>query len=72
MHSSWETPSANDDVEWEIIKERARKRHMQPGGHDVEVLLERMEDATFFIQAVEMKILAFSRDYIDARSQQVD
>ena len=30
---------------------------MQPGGHDLEKLLKRLEEVTFLIQEVEMKIL---------------
>ena len=67
MHSSWATPSANGDIEWEIIQERARKRHMRPGGHALEDLLLRMEEVTFFIQDVEMKIIAFRRKHIDKK-----
>lgn len=69
MHSSWATPSASDDTEWEIIQERARKRHQLPGGHVLEDLLAEMEKATFFIQEVEMKILAFHRNHIDSQAK---
>lgn len=68
MHSSWATPSASDDTEWEIIQERARKRHQHPGGHVVEDLLAEMEKATFFIQEIEVKILAFHRNHISGKS----
>ena len=71
LHSSWATPSADDDVDWEIIQERARKRHLSPGGHDLEDLLTKMEEGTFFIQEVEMKILVFCRNHIDTKSQQI-
>lgn len=67
MHSSWSTPSAGDDTEWEIIQERARKRHITPRGHALEGLLSRLEEATFFIQEVEMNALAFRRNYIDSK-----
>lgn len=67
MHSSWATPSGNDDTEWEIIQERARKRHLAPGGHSLEDLLAKMEEATFFIQDVEMKVLTFRQTHIEMK-----
>ena len=64
MHSSWSTPAGDDDTGWEIIQERARKRHLIPKGHTLEALISQMSDATFFIQEVEMKIYAFRRNFI--------
>lgn len=57
LHSTWATPSADDDIECEIIQERARKRYLEPKYHDLDSLLNKMEEATFFIQEVEMELL---------------
>lgn len=61
LHSTWATPSASDDIEYAIIQERARKRHLEPKYHDLESLLAKMEQATFFIQDVEIELLNFHR-----------
>lgn len=68
MHPSWATPSASDNTNWEIIQERARKRRQYQGGHVLEDLLTEMEKATFFIQEIEMKVLAFHRNHISGKS----
>lgn len=66
LHSSWATPSANDVIECDIIQERARKRHLGPTGHDLEELMRKIEEGTFLIQAVEMRIIAFRQCYAKA------
>ncbi len=68
MHSSWVTPSASDNTNWDIIQERARKRRQYLSGHVLEDLLAEMEKATFFIQEIEIKVLDFHRNRINSKS----
>jgi len=59
LHSTWATPSGDDDIEYAIIQERARKRYLEPKYHDLDSLLNKMEEVTFFVQDVEMELLKF-------------
>jgi hypothetical protein len=52
LHSSWATPSADDTSECDIIQLRARKRYVGLTEHDLDDLIRRIEDGTFFMQEV--------------------